>query len=183
MGTHWLDVHGSRDAEPATLRRPLLLLGTHWGGGTAGSAQFQIRNRPQVTCPEEPPFQVCLVAVRNVSRSSLTRRINFWTDKSCRCAKQRSAAAAAASESPAGRVATGGRVRITSPRQASSPSRFLHTCKKNQRAARVFHGRPGTYGPEELDLILSFSTFSHGCTGARSAASAGSAPLSILAYS
>lgn len=52
-----------------------------------------------------------------------------------------------------------------------------------QRAAHVFHSRRGTYSPEELNFILSFSTFSHGCKGARSAASAGSAPLSILAYS
>lgn len=57
------------------------------------------------------------------------------------------------------------------------------THAKTKRHALIFHSGRGTYGPEELDLILSFSTFSHGCKGARSAASAGSAPLWILAYS
>lgn len=52
-----------------------------------------------------------------------------------------------------------------------------------QRAAHGFLRRRSTHSPEELDFILSFSAFSHGCKGARSAASAGSAPLSILAYS
>lgn len=94
----------------------------------------------------------------------------------------------AASETPAaGRVITGWRIHehISEAGQVSQGPTAATGARiaKTKRRAFLFHGGRGTYGPEELDLILSFSTFSHGCKGARSAASAGSAPLWILAYS
>lgn len=66
--------------------------------------------------------------------------------------------------------------------QAGQLSLVLPAHMQNNEPHTI-HSRRGTYSPEELNFILSFSTFSHGCKGARSAASAGSAPLSILAYS
>lgn len=192
LASRWISVHKLREDEPQHLRSPSAASQDPWGDHrepTTSIPQSQSARRDQkclFLSLSLVPVKKCVTLKFDTTRQLLgdsAGEDKSWSGSDA----QNNGARHRRLRDPRRKSDHG--LEDTQPHLRGRPgltrthSRDWCTHAKTKRQALIFHSGRGTYGPEELDLILSFSTFSHGCKGARSAASAGSAPLWILAYS